>query len=276
MKAPAFMFYVGDWMKDPAVRRLSLVNRGIWIDLLCFMFESERRGELVGTAEQLARLAGCTRLEMDSFLAEVKQVDLCDFRFGNEERLDGNGEITLINRRMVRDEKARRDNANRQARWKTRQRGDTEVTTDSQKSNRSSSSSSSSSKIPPTPQGAPQGLSGKAESNTAIAQKVIDLWNSTVTRLPKVGELTDVRQGHILARLKDRSIEKLGELFHRLDRSDLAASGAWASFDWIMKSATNAAKVQEGNYDNRNGATAPGPTNGKQLGPTPDEYMAAR
>jgi hypothetical protein len=75
MKAPAFMFYVGDWMKDPAVRRLSLAHRGIWIDLLCFMFESERRGELTGTAEQLARLAGCTRLDMENFLAEVEMVD---------------------------------------------------------------------------------------------------------------------------------------------------------------------------------------------------------
>ncbi len=45
-KLPAFQFYPGDWLKDPAVRSLPLEARGLWIDLLCIMHESDRRGYL--------------------------------------------------------------------------------------------------------------------------------------------------------------------------------------------------------------------------------------
>jgi hypothetical protein len=44
MKLPSFQFYPGDWMKDPALRSVSLEARGLWIDMLCLLFESGRRG----------------------------------------------------------------------------------------------------------------------------------------------------------------------------------------------------------------------------------------
>lgn len=46
MKLPAFQFYPGDWMKDPDLRRCSLAARGVWVDMLCLMFECEQRGVL--------------------------------------------------------------------------------------------------------------------------------------------------------------------------------------------------------------------------------------
>lgn len=46
-KLPAFMFYPGDWMKDPNLRRCSQAARGVWIDMLCLMFECEQRGVLI-------------------------------------------------------------------------------------------------------------------------------------------------------------------------------------------------------------------------------------
>lgn len=46
-KLPAFQFYPGDWMKDPGVRRCSHAARGVWVDMLCLMFECESRGVLV-------------------------------------------------------------------------------------------------------------------------------------------------------------------------------------------------------------------------------------
>ncbi len=44
MKLPSFQFYPGDWMKDPALRSVSLEARGLWMDMLCLLFESVRRG----------------------------------------------------------------------------------------------------------------------------------------------------------------------------------------------------------------------------------------
>lgn len=43
-KLPAFMFYPGDWLKDPELRRCSRFARGLLVDLLCLMWEAKSRG----------------------------------------------------------------------------------------------------------------------------------------------------------------------------------------------------------------------------------------
>ena len=45
-KRVGFWFYTGDWCKDPELRFCSIFARGLLIDLLCLMFESQRQGEL--------------------------------------------------------------------------------------------------------------------------------------------------------------------------------------------------------------------------------------
>ncbi len=40
-KYPYFQFYPGDWLKDGALRRCSPAARGLWIDMLCLMHNSE-------------------------------------------------------------------------------------------------------------------------------------------------------------------------------------------------------------------------------------------
>lgn len=42
------MFYPGDWIKDPSLRRCSKAAKGVWIDMLCLMFECPVRGVLAG------------------------------------------------------------------------------------------------------------------------------------------------------------------------------------------------------------------------------------
>jgi hypothetical protein len=101
-------------------------------------------------------------------------------------------------------------------------------------------------------------LSGEPNRKThrmAEIRRVFDAWNLTVKRLPKVKLLTPMRIDHVRARLRAHSLEELSSLFAVLDASDFAASGKWASFDWITQSEDNLAKVAEGNYDNR--AAAP-------------------
>lgn len=41
MKKPAFQFYTGDWAKDPGVKRLSPREKGVYLELLILMFDSE-------------------------------------------------------------------------------------------------------------------------------------------------------------------------------------------------------------------------------------------
>ena len=72
MKLPAFQFYPGDWRKDPAVQSLSYAERGIWIEMLCLMHESNQPGKLmIGgmpyPEDRLARTLGL----MPEVMAEV-------------------------------------------------------------------------------------------------------------------------------------------------------------------------------------------------------------
>lgn len=75
-KIPSIQFYPGDWMKDPELRSVSLEARGLWIDLLCMMSESDPRGYLqingkAPSETQLARMVGCTEEEISRGLCEL-------------------------------------------------------------------------------------------------------------------------------------------------------------------------------------------------------------
>ncbi len=72
MKQPAFMFYTGDWLKDPRLSMCSPSTRGIWIDLMCAMHELGRSGQVTGTVEQLCRICRCTAAEMTAALNEIR------------------------------------------------------------------------------------------------------------------------------------------------------------------------------------------------------------
>jgi len=102
-KLPAFQFYPGDWLKDPALRSVSVAARGLWIDMLCLMHESPRRGYLQHatgkpvTAEQLARMTGCSTDEVSRLLQELEDTGV----FSCTEH------GVIFSRRMVRDEAKR-------------------------------------------------------------------------------------------------------------------------------------------------------------------------
>ena len=109
-KAPAFQFYVKDWLSDPLLRQATPVSRGIWIDVLCFMWEADKRGELKTTPMKLSRMVSASIDEVNHFLNEIY-----DLEFGNIEidenvtfpimELNCNTKVTLVNRRMYSDYK---------------------------------------------------------------------------------------------------------------------------------------------------------------------------
>lgn len=113
-KNPAFQFYPSDWIRDPQLRQATFQTRGIWIDVLCYMWWSDKKGSLTGTKDGLSRLLGCSTIEFDVFIEELKLLGFGDVTFDNET-------ITLNNRRMVKDEKARENNRLRQQRFKEKQ-----------------------------------------------------------------------------------------------------------------------------------------------------------
>ena len=101
-KAPAFQFYVRDWLSDPQLRQCCFAVRGMWIDFLCYMWEAPERGKLEGTVASLARLIGADLEEMHLFLFESMKYEFASVTC-NGDVTNCNCEVTLINRRMHRD-----------------------------------------------------------------------------------------------------------------------------------------------------------------------------
>lgn len=98
-KDPSFPFYPADWMKDPEVRSVSADSRGLWIDLICLMWESPEKGYLVAGSgmpyrnEHISRMTGVLEGRVIELIAEMEEVGL----FSRRES-DG----AIYNRRMAR------------------------------------------------------------------------------------------------------------------------------------------------------------------------------
>lgn len=123
MKLPFLQFFTGDWLKDPTVSMLSPAARGIWLDLICVMAEHDRSGSITGTRPALARLTRCAPDELASALNELT---LCGTAVVSEDA--DNGLVTVTNRRMQREAKARENEAKRQKDFRERHAGNAPVT----------------------------------------------------------------------------------------------------------------------------------------------------
>ena len=102
-KLPAFQFYPGDWLKDPNLRRCTHAAKGVWMDLLCLMFESEERGVLAtaGVAwsdDEIALAVGGDRAVVLACVQELTHKGVANRQ--------SNG--ALYSRRLIRDEHKRR------------------------------------------------------------------------------------------------------------------------------------------------------------------------
>ena len=104
------MLYIGDWFKDGSLRQATVVSRGIWIDILLFMWGENLRGLIKTTPLRLMKLTGSTLDEVMHFLNEIYDLEFGDIKVDenvtfpiNETQCNIN--VTLINRRMYADYK---------------------------------------------------------------------------------------------------------------------------------------------------------------------------
>jgi len=120
-KFPAMMFYVGDWLKDPAVTKCCPATRGIWLDALCAMHENGRSGTLTGTVEQLARVCRCSPTELTAAVVELERAGAADVP-------QYDSAVTLVNRRMKREAETREKTRKRVSRHRTQGDSDDDST----------------------------------------------------------------------------------------------------------------------------------------------------
>lgn len=114
-KLPYLPLYTGDWLKDAELSLCTPATRGVWVDLLCRMHEASRSGELRGTHEQLAQSARCSTADLVLALTDLQTTGAADVT-------ERNGIVTVVNRRMSRAAKERKQAALRQS--KKRRRGE--------------------------------------------------------------------------------------------------------------------------------------------------------
>lgn len=105
MAGQAWMkWFVGDWLRDPAVSALSPATRGIWFDALCCMDDLDTY-KLTGTARQWITWCRCTPDEFSTAVDELREWDVCEvITSGNV--TDGHSlsraNVTLVSRRRKR------------------------------------------------------------------------------------------------------------------------------------------------------------------------------
>lgn len=91
------------------------------------------------------------------------------------------------------------------------------------------------------------------DDKTSLYTQLIEDFNSTCVSLPKCMKLTNKRKSHIKQRVADYGIDEIKMAFRKAEESDFLTGrkGDWkASFDWMMQSSDNIAKILEGQYDN--------------------------
>lgn len=223
-KLPSLQFYPGDWMKDPDLRRCSHAAKGIWIDMLCLMFECGERGVLATagqpwTREEIAQAVGgdCNQT--------LSGIDELSVKGVVKVRSDG----AYYSCRMVRDEQRRKTNV-----ANGKKGGNPHLTSSvnrfsnrdtNREANRDSTpSSSSSSSLNNRPEGPVGRGNGKwRRPGIVTIENTKRLMEWADSELPKAGilEITDCARTWIIA-IALRAIDRgdkppllFAELFHR-------------------------------------------------------------
>ena len=69
MKRPSFQFYPGDWLTDLALRRCSAAARGVWMDVLCVLHNSDDQyGILRWPLKEIANTIGASMAHINELI----------------------------------------------------------------------------------------------------------------------------------------------------------------------------------------------------------------
>lgn len=252
-KNPAAQFYWNDYLRD--TRILTPAARGIWADMLGFMHYAHPRGRLTANYEEFARMLSCTQAEVEAAINEINRTKVGDVIFCN-------ADVTVINRRMDREEKEREANRLRVA----KHRGNKPCNADGNENVTSYSSSSSSKKSINTlvPGGTPR---------PCPHQKIIEAYNRILgVKLPEVrlNLWKGKRASWLQARWKEQeSRQKIewwtGYFEYIRDKCNFLLGendrGWKADLEWIVKS-ENMVKIIEGKYEKQSSSRGSVPDNG--------------
>lgn len=96
MKLPFLQFFPADYQRD--TRPLSLATKGGWTDIMCALHGAQNRGTMTLPMIGWARVMGASVDQADAVIAELESMRVADVR------RDGNGDVTVTSRRMMRED----------------------------------------------------------------------------------------------------------------------------------------------------------------------------
>jgi len=198
------------------------------------MWEAPERGKIEGTIEQLARMVASSNGDFEQFLKEAESTKFADVTLCNKN-------VTLINRRMLREEKQRNNTRLRVAKLRSNAACNDDVTLPS-----SSSSSSSCTKV---------------HNNNCPQSEIVDLFREVIPEAIKPRDWGPERQTLLRARWseeeKRQNLEWWKNLFLYIRKcpflmGEVDPSPGHKRFlitlPWLVKKG-NLLKVIEGNYE---------------------------
>jgi hypothetical protein len=68
VKRPSFQFYPADWRNNAKLRRCSYGERGLWLEVMCLMHDSDEYGVLRWPLKEIAQVLGCRIQELQALV----------------------------------------------------------------------------------------------------------------------------------------------------------------------------------------------------------------
>jgi len=113
-------FFVGDWRRDPKVAMLSAAGRGAWLEMILTMHDlSDYKVE--GTVREIARMCHLDMSEVQSALQELERHGVAEVTWRNDS-VTGEAIVTVVSRRLEREEKTRSDARERQKKYRQKKK----------------------------------------------------------------------------------------------------------------------------------------------------------
>ena len=125
-------FFVGDWRRDPKVAMLSASGRGAWLEMILTMHDLADY-KIEGTVREIARMCHLDMAEVQSALQELERHEVAEVEWRNDS-VTGEAIVTVVSRRLEREEKTRSDARERQKKYRQKkksQKNNTIVPSDS-------------------------------------------------------------------------------------------------------------------------------------------------
>jgi len=70
MRRPSFQFYPADWRNNAKLRRCSFAERGVWLEVMCLMHDSEEYGLLRWPLKDIAQAVGCRLTDLNALISK--------------------------------------------------------------------------------------------------------------------------------------------------------------------------------------------------------------